>query len=98
MKEMPVLTDAPTWLIDPIDGTVNFIHAFPQSCICVGLAICKEPVLGIIYNPLSSELYSAIKGEGAFLNGKRICTSATTGNFVYIYIYINNNVIDMDIS
>lgn len=78
--EMPELTDAPTWLIDPIDGTLNFIHTFPQSCISVGLTVRKELVLGIIYNPLSSELYTAIKGEGAFLNGKPIRTSNVTGN------------------
>lgn len=80
MQKMPELTDVPTWFLDPIDGTTNFIHTFPQTCISVGLTVCKEPVLGIIYNPITSELYSAINGEGAFLNGKRICTSKVTGN------------------
>lgn len=79
-KEEPELTDAPTWFIDPIDGTTNFIHTFPQACISVGLTVCKEPVLGIIYNPVTSELYSAMKGKGAFLNGKPIHTSNVTGN------------------
>ncbi|XP_011630544.1 inositol monophosphatase 2-like [Pogonomyrmex barbatus] len=78
MLEMPELTDAPTWFIDPIDGTTNFIHSFPQFCISVGLMICKELVLGIIYNPMHSEFYSAIKGKGAFLNGKPICCSKVT--------------------
>lgn len=78
MQGMPEFTDAPTWFIDPIDGTVNFIHTFPQTCISVGLTVCKEPVLGIIYNPITSEFYSAIKGEGAFLNGKRIRISKVT--------------------
>lgn len=77
-KEEPELTDAPTWFIDPIDGTTNFIHTFPQACISVGLTVCKEPVLGIIYNPVTSELYSAMKGKGAFLNGKPIHTSNVT--------------------
>lgn len=80
MGKMPEFTDAPTWFIDPIDGTLNFIHMFPQICISIGLTICKELVLGIIYNPLNSELYTAIKGEGAFLNGKPICTSKVSGN------------------
>lgn len=75
MGKVPEFTDAPTWFIDPIDGTHNFIHTFPQTCISVGMTVCKELVLGIIYNPLNSELYTAIKGEGAFLNGKPICTS-----------------------
>ncbi|XP_050458673.1 uncharacterized protein LOC126855247 isoform X2 [Cataglyphis hispanica] len=78
MQEMPELTDAPTWFLDPIDGTVNFVHRFPQNCISIGLTVCKEPVLGIIYNPVFSELYTAIKGQGAFLNGKRIHTSKVT--------------------
>ncbi|KAL6429550.1 hypothetical protein ACFW04_007478 [Cataglyphis niger] len=78
MQEMPELTDEPTWFLDPIDGTINFVHTFPQNCISIGLTVCKEPVLGIIYNPVTSELYTAIKGEGAFLNGKRIHTSKVT--------------------
>ncbi|XP_072760983.1 inositol monophosphatase 1-like [Anoplolepis gracilipes] len=78
MKKEPELTDAPTWFIDPIDGTLNFIHGFPMFCISIGLLVGKEPVLGIIYNPITSELYSAIKGGGAFLNGKRIYTSKVT--------------------
>lgn len=73
------LTDHPTWIIDPIDGTANFVRKFPMSSISVGLTIKKEPVLGIIYNPLMEELYWAIKGEGAFCNGKRIYTSGCKG-------------------
>ncbi|XP_012536424.1 inositol-phosphate phosphatase [Monomorium pharaonis] len=78
MEKMPELTDAPTWFLDPIDGTVNFIHSFPHVCISLALTVCKELVLGIIYNPLNSELYSAIKGQGAFLNEKPIRTSKVT--------------------
>nr|XP_050857104.1 uncharacterized protein LOC127066894 [Vespula vulgaris] len=78
LSELPELTDSPTWLIDPIDGTVNFIHNFSQYCISVGLTICKEVVLGIIYNPVSCELYTAKKGQGAFLNEKPIRVSKIT--------------------
>lgn len=77
-KEKSVLTDKPTWIIDPIDGTVNYVNSNPHTCISVALAICKELVVGIIYCPLSSELYTAIKGEGAFLNGEPIRTSCVT--------------------
>lgn len=80
MEKMPELTDAPTWFLDPIDGTINFMHLFPHFCISVALTVCKELVLGIIYNPSNSELYTAIKGKGAFLNGKPIRTSKVTGN------------------
>ncbi|KAL2715355.1 inositol monophosphatase 3-like isoform X1 [Vespula squamosa] len=78
LSMLPELTDSPTWLIDPIDGTVNFLHSFSQYCISVGLAICKEMVLGIIYNPITSELYTAKKGQGAFLNEKPIRVSKST--------------------
>ncbi|XP_029043684.1 inositol monophosphatase 2-like [Osmia bicornis bicornis] len=77
-KEPPVLTDKPTWIIDPIDGTVNFVNSFPFTCISVALSIRKDIVIGIIYNPLSSELYTAIKGQGAFLNDKLIRTTRVT--------------------
>lgn len=77
-SELSELTDAPTWIIDPIDGTVNFVHSFPQFCISVGLSICKEIVLGIIYNPINCELYTAKKGQGAFLNGEPIRVSNVT--------------------
>lgn len=77
-SKLSELTDAPTWIIDPIDGTVNFVHSFPQFCISVGLSICKEIVLGIIYNPSNCELYTAKKGQGAFLNGEPIRVSNVT--------------------
>ncbi|XP_018355413.1 PREDICTED: inositol monophosphatase 2-like [Trachymyrmex septentrionalis] len=78
MQKMPELTDAPTWFLDPIDGTINFMHSLPYFGISVALMICKELVLGIIYNPSNSEFYSAIKGKGAFLNGKPIHVSNIT--------------------
>ncbi|XP_017760466.1 PREDICTED: inositol monophosphatase 2-like [Eufriesea mexicana] len=77
-KKKPELTDKPTWIIDPIDGTLNYIHSHPYTCISIALAICKELVIGIIYNPLTSELYTAMKGQGAFLNDKPIKTSNAT--------------------
>lgn len=73
--KLPELTDAPTWFIDPIDGTTNFIHRFSHCCISIGLTVCKQLELGIIYNPTNGEMYSAVRGEGAFLNGKPIKTS-----------------------
>ncbi|XP_076632870.1 uncharacterized protein LOC143347528 [Colletes latitarsis] len=74
-KEKPTLTNKPTWIIDPIDGTTNFVNSFPHTCISVGLSVCKEIVVGIIYNPLTEELYTAMKGKGAFLNGKPLKSS-----------------------
>lgn len=83
------LTDAPTWIIDPIDGTTNFIRRIPHCCISVGLAVNKELVVGIIYSPPANELFSAWKGHGAYLNGERIYTSkiTTVSRTVSLYYY-----------
>ncbi|XP_030758156.1 inositol monophosphatase 1-like [Sitophilus oryzae] len=74
-KIKPILTDDPTWIIDPIDGTANFTRNLPITAISVGLIVNKEQVLGIVYNPFMNELFTALKGNGAYLNGKRIFTS-----------------------
>lgn len=57
------------WVVDPIDGTANFIRHFNLSAISVGLLHNGEPVLGVIYNPFTDEMYYGEKGKGAFLNG-----------------------------
>ncbi|PKY48606.1 hypothetical protein RhiirA4_464248, partial [Rhizophagus irregularis] len=62
------LTDEPTWIVDPIDGTTNFIHGFPFVAVCIGLTIDKEPVVGAVFNPFLNQLYTARKGNGAYLN------------------------------
>ncbi|KAI4482855.1 hypothetical protein M0804_008708 [Polistes exclamans] len=74
-QKLPELTNDPTWIIDPIDGTLNFIHGFPHTCVVVGLAVQKEMVLGIVCNPIHEQLFTARKGQGAYLNGKRIHVS-----------------------
>ncbi|MBN1503164.1 inositol monophosphatase [Candidatus Woesearchaeota archaeon] len=66
-----------TWIIDPLDGTTNFSHRYPFFCISVALRKRHEIMLGIVYNPLSKELFHAQKGEGAFLNNKKITVSET---------------------
>jgi myo-inositol-1(or 4)-monophosphatase len=66
------------WVIDPIDGTTNFLRGLPLWCVSISLMEEREPVAGIIYNPVTGELYSARKGGGAWLNGKRIEVSMTT--------------------
>jgi len=68
----PVLTDAPTWVVDPLDGTTNFVHKFPFVCVSIGLVINKVPVVGVVYNPIMGELFTAVQGKGAHLNGQRI--------------------------
>lgn len=62
--------DTPVWIIDPIDGTTNFVSGLePFTCISIGCAIRKQPVVGVVYAPLVDQLYSAALGRGAFLNG-----------------------------
>ncbi|XP_011168687.1 inositol monophosphatase 1 [Solenopsis invicta] len=72
---LPQLTNDPTWIIDPIDGTTNFVHRFPHTCISLALLVNKKAEIGIIYNPLMRQFFSARRHCGAFLNGKSIKTS-----------------------
>ncbi|XP_031828677.1 inositol monophosphatase 1-like [Nomia melanderi] len=76
-NSLPELTDEPTWIIDPIDGTTNFVHSFPFTCVSIALSVNKQLEIGIVYNPVLEQLFTARKGHGAFLNGKPIQTSKT---------------------
>ncbi|KAK2077671.1 hypothetical protein QBZ16_004517 [Prototheca wickerhamii] len=62
-------------MVDPVDGTTNFVHQYPFSCVSIGLAVDRELVLGVVYNPVLGELYRAVRGGGAFLNDAPICVS-----------------------
>jgi inositol-phosphate phosphatase / L-galactose 1-phosphate phosphatase len=66
---IPPLTDSPTWIIDPIDGTTNFASGLPITCVSIGLCVQRRPVLGVVYAPMTDELYLAIRGYGAYRNG-----------------------------
>ncbi|KAF2664728.1 myo-inositol-1-monophosphatase [Microthyrium microscopicum] len=66
-KDGQKLTDEPTLVCDPIDGTLNFIHGFPNYAISLALTVCKAPIIGVVYNPARGDLFTAIKGRGAFL-------------------------------
>jgi myo-inositol-1(or 4)-monophosphatase len=63
------------WIIDPIDGTVNFAHHIPICCISIGLEHEGKMILGAIYNPFINELFIAERGEGATMNDKKISVS-----------------------
>ncbi|SDX36218.1 myo-inositol-1(or 4)-monophosphatase [Marininema mesophilum] len=67
------------WIVDPIDGTTNFIHGFPFFCVSIAYAVRQEVVLGVIYNPMTDELFTAEKGKGAWLNDEpiQVSTEAT---------------------
>ncbi|EPS58689.1 hypothetical protein M569_16124, partial [Genlisea aurea] len=96
------LTDDPTWIVDPLDGTTNFVHGqvlspntndtdfhlhdtlkysmlkcrFPFVCVSIGLTVGRVPTVGVVYNPIMDELFTAVRGKGAFLNGKPIKASS----------------------
>lgn len=72
------VTTGDCFVIDPIDGTTNFILDFGRSAISVALLRDGEPVIGVVYNPYRDEMFTAIRGEGAFRNGKPIAASTHT--------------------
>jgi myo-inositol-1(or 4)-monophosphatase len=63
------------WIIDPIDGTVNFAHGIPICCVSIGLEHKGRMLMGCVLNPFMNELFFAQSGEGAYLNGKKISVS-----------------------
>ena len=67
-----------TWIVDPLDGTTNFLHGIPQFCISIGLQRTDTIVAGVIYNPVTDELFTAERGRGAFLNDRRLRVAGRT--------------------
>jgi myo-inositol-1(or 4)-monophosphatase len=63
------------WIIDPLDGTTNFLHGFPQYCVSIALAHKGVVTQGVIYDPVRNDLFTATRGRGAFLNDRRIRVS-----------------------
>lgn len=59
------------WIVDPLDGTTNFLHGIPLFCISIGLEREGQLVAGLVYNPIADEMFTAEKGKGAFLNDRR---------------------------
>uniref|UniRef100_A0A8C5USM0 Inositol-1-monophosphatase n=2 Tax=Microcebus murinus TaxID=30608 RepID=A0A8C5USM0_MICMU len=73
--EKCVLTDNPTWIIDPIDGTTNFVHKFPFVAVSIGFAINKKIEFGVVYSCVEDKMYTGRKGKGAFCNGQKLQVS-----------------------
>ncbi|KAK5889700.1 hypothetical protein CesoFtcFv8_015680 [Champsocephalus esox] len=71
-----VLTDEPTWIIDPIDGTTNFVHAFPFVAVSIGFSVNKQVEVGVVFSCLEDKMYTARRGGGAFCNGQRLQVSS----------------------
>lgn len=70
---MPAIDPAtPTWIVDPIDGTQNFVHGLPLSCVSIGLCVGGAPAMGVVYDPYRDELYVGVAAEAAYCNGERL--------------------------
>lgn len=74
----PALTQDPTWIVDSIDGTTNFVSGLPDVAVCIALAVKGRVVLGVVYNPFRNEMFHAVSGGGAYLNDNPISVSSTS--------------------
>ena len=90
-----------TWIIDPLDGTTNFLHGYPVFCVSIALEYKGKFLIGVVYDPTRNELFYAEKGKGAFLNKKKIHTSGvnnikkallSTGFAYDVKRTLNNNI------
>uniref|UniRef100_A0A8D0H7F7 Inositol-1-monophosphatase n=1 Tax=Sphenodon punctatus TaxID=8508 RepID=A0A8D0H7F7_SPHPU len=73
-----ILSDSPTWIIDPVDGTCNFVHRFPTVTVSIGFAVNQELEFGVVYHCNEERLYTGRRGQGAFCNDKRLQVSKVT--------------------
>src|SRR5262245_59946544 len=65
------------WIVDPLDGTTNYAHGFPFFCVSIALEDRGETILGVVFDPMRDELFTAERGAGAVLNNRRISVSTT---------------------
>jgi myo-inositol-1(or 4)-monophosphatase len=63
------------WIIDPLDGTTNYAHGFPWFAVSIALEVSGEITLGVIYHPMMDEIFTCVRGRGAWLNGRKITVS-----------------------
>jgi len=92
--------EEPVWIIDPIDGTLNFIHSLPGYTVSIALVYNKQIALGVVYDPTSNDLFYASKGNGAFVNGKRmnVSTSETLNKSLIATGLPNKSIIERKIA
>jgi myo-inositol-1(or 4)-monophosphatase len=74
-KVRPGVDAPPTWIVDPLDGTTNYVHDCPLYCISIGLLVAGELVVGVVFDPSRPELFKGAKGQGAWLGKERLSTS-----------------------
>lgn len=77
LSEERILSDY-RWIIDPLDGTCNYVHGFPYYAVTMALQCKQELIAGVVYDPTRDEMFSAVRGRGATLNGRALKTSSAT--------------------
>src|SRR5262249_31818717 len=77
-KPRPGPDAPPTWIVDPLDGTTNYVHDVPLYCVSIGLEVKGELVVGVVFDPRANEMFAATKGGGATLNGRPLRVSAVS--------------------
>ncbi|KAL7734758.1 hypothetical protein ACLKA6_011046 [Drosophila palustris] len=93
-----ILTDDPTWFIDPIHGTINFMHGFPYAVVNLAFWVAKQPRFGIIWNPLLDQCYTARSGFGAYMNVNRLRVSKHTelSDALVMHEFCTNTILSPD--
>ncbi len=76
-KSRPGPGAPPTWIVDPLDGTTNYVHDCPLYCVSIGLEVAGEMVVGVVYDPSRNEMFHAARDRGAFLGDQPLKTSST---------------------
>src|SRR2546429_526263 len=74
-RARPSADAPPTWIVDPLDGTTNYVHDCPLYCVSVGLQVAGELVVGVVFDPSRQEMFAAATGHGAWLNERRLQTT-----------------------
>ncbi len=65
------------WVVDPIDGTTNFVHGYPFFCVSIAVQFRQQTIVAVVFDPVQDEMFSALLGQGAYLNGKVLKVSTT---------------------
>src|SRR5207245_3347017 len=73
--ERPGVDAPPTWIVDPLDGTTNYVHDVPFYCVSIGLQVAGELAVGVVFDPSRQEMFRAARGLGAWLGMQRMSTS-----------------------
>lgn len=76
-RQIPGPDAPPTWIVDPLDGTTNYVHDYPAYAVSIGLQVKGALVVGVVYDPTREELFSAASGQGTYVNDRRLQTSNT---------------------